>query len=71
MAAELHHPPTAEEAYTLSKAEGRLNAALPVLKQVASRLEEFSDYIDYTITAGLTDDAKQAIEEIHGEDSNQ
>ena len=58
---------TPYEIYRLMKAESRLIALRPQLLQIRSKLAEFSDLIDFTIVADLTQAAKDALDEIKRE----
>lgn len=58
---------TPYEIYRLMKAESRLATLRPQLMQIRGKLAEFSDLIDFTIVADLTQAAKDALEEIKRE----
>lgn len=58
---------TPYEIYRLMKAESRLVALRPQLLQIRAKLAEFSDLIDFTIVADLTQAAKDALDEIKRE----
>lgn len=62
---------TPYEIYRLMKAESRLNSLKPQLMQIRGKLAEFSDLIDFTIVADLTQAAKDALDEIKHGESNQ
>ena len=58
---------TAQQAYRLAKAELLVNSVQSQLRNAIQRLSQYRDLVEFTIEADLTDWAKEALRQIHGE----